>query len=203
MKRRVVSFALILFVAFLAGCYLPGAEYSEDLDLVYTNYDKNYNFDSKLTYSIPSKITKIDGDPTSAEYVKDIYAIPMLAQIEANMTKLGWTKVPLSSNPDLQLLPGAWTTTTVVGSYWGNYYCWYYYYYCGGGWYYPYPVYSSYSTGTMVMTLVDPNKEGADETKQVVWSGAINGILSSSYDVDRINVAIDQAFKQSQYLKTN
>lgn len=53
------------------------------------------------------------------------------------------------------------------------------------------------------MTMVDPNSESTDGNKHVVWTGAINGLLSGAYDVTRVTKGIDQAFKQSPYLKTN
>ena len=36
-----------------------------------------------------------------------------------------------------------------------------------------------------------------------VWTAAINGLLSGSYNTNRVNKAIDQAFSQSPYLQTN
>lgn len=189
----------------LWGCSLQGPEYTEELDLVYTNYDKGFDFVGKGTYSLPDKIVKITGEPASPpEYIKDIYGLPILAQIEANMTALGWTKVDVSASPDVQLLPAAWTTTSIVyGGYYGGYWCWYYPYYCGGGWYYPYYPVSSYTTGTLLMTMTSPNDESTDGSIRVVWTGAMNGLLQGTYDISRIKNGVDQSFKQSPYLKTN
>ena len=53
------------------------------------------------------------------------------------------------------------------------------------------------------MTMIDPNKESTDGSKQVVWTCAINGLLQGTYNVDRIKTGIDQAYTQSTYLKTN
>lgn len=36
-----------------------------------------------------------------------------------------------------------------------------------------------------------------------VWTAAINGLLSGSYNVNRVTKGVDQAFEQSPYLKTN
>lgn len=204
MKKNVIAIMLTAMLFALGGCYLEGPEYTEELDLVYTNYDPAYNFASKGTYAMPDKVVKVTGDPLAPpEYIKDIYGIPILAEIDANMAALGWTKVDVNATPDIQLLPAAWTTTTIVGGYWGGYYCWWYPYYCGGGWYYPYYPVSSYSTGTLLLTITDPNLEGTDGSLRNVWTGAMNGLLSGSYDIDRIKKGIDQAFTQSPYLKTN
>jgi hypothetical protein len=51
------------------------------------------------------------------------------------------------------------------------------------------------------MSLVADGDEYVEPAK--VWTGAANGLLSGAYDVTRVNNAIDQAFNQSPYLKTN
>lgn len=204
MRKKLIALLLVSAQFALWGCYLEGPEYTDELDIVLTNYDNTYDFAAKGTYSIPDKIVKITGDATAPpEYIKDVYGVPILNAIKAQMTALGWTEVDVNSNPDVQLMPGAWSTTTVVGGSWGGYYCWWYPYYCSGGWYYPYYVVSSYTTGTMVMTMVDPNLESTDGTKRVVWTTAMNGLMSGTYEIDRITAAINQSFAQSPYLKTN
>ncbi len=205
MNRKIYSVIAMMILAVLYGCYPAGPEYVEEIDIAYSNYDASYDFVSRGTYSLPDKIVKITGNVNgNPQYIKDVYATPILQVIDANMQALGWTKVGVNSNPDLQLLPAAWESTTVIyGGYWGNYWCWYYPYYCGGGWYYPYVPVSSYSTGTLVMTLVDPNRESTDDSKRVTWTGAINGLLTGTYDAARVKNGIDKVFKQSSYLKTN
>lgn len=206
MRKRLISTGLVTSLLFFWGCTLQGPEYTEELDLVVTSYDTKFDFKTPGTYAMPDKVVKITGDPTAPpEYVKDIYGIPMLATIDQNMADLGWTKVDVGADPDIQLMPAAWTTTTIVsGGYWGGYYCWWYPYYCGGGgWYYPYYPVSTYSTGTMLMTMTDAKHEGTDGGLPVVWTGTMNGLLSGTYEVDRVTKGINQAFKQSPYLKTN
>lgn len=204
MRKKLIVAILMVSQFALWGCYLEGPDYTEELDLVYTNHYSAYNFASKGTYSLPDKVVKITGDPLAPpEYIKDIYGLPILAQIDANMTALGWTKVDVAASPDVQILPAAWTTTTLVGGYWGGYWCWYYPYYCGGGWYYPYTPVTSYTTGTLVITMTDPAAESADDSKLVLWTGAVNGLLSGTYEIDRIKNGVDQMFAQSPYLKTN
>ena len=51
------------------------------------------------------------------------------------------------------------------------------------------------------MTLVADGDEYVQPTR--VWTAAANGLLSGSYEVSRVTKAIDQAFEQSSYLKTN
>jgi hypothetical protein len=197
MKRFFYYSVALLFL--MAGCYPDGAEYYEDTDVVYTNHNDKYDFNSKGTYSIPDKIVKITGelkDGEDPEFVKEPYNTQILQKIKSNMTALGYTKVTDPATADLVLFPAVWTNTTIT--YYYDYWCWYYPYYCGWGW--GYPTVSSYTTGTLLMTLVADGEEFVQSTN--VWTAAANGLLSGYYDVNRVNKAIDQAFKQSPYLNT-
>ena len=197
MKKH--AFYLIGIIFLMVSCYPEGPEYYEDLDLVYTNYTESFDFASQGTYAMPDKIVKITGnlqEGETPEFVKEPYNTQILNKIESNMTALGWTKAADPENADLALMPAVWTNTTVY--YWYDYWCWYYYYYCGWGYYYP--MVSSYTTGTLVMTLVASGDDYIEPA--LVWRAAVNGLLSGAYNVTRVNQAIDQAFKQSPYLNT-
>jgi hypothetical protein len=202
MKSKSIAVLATLIVV-LSGCYPQGPEYIDDLDVVITDYEDGYDFGSGTTYSLPTRIVKITGDMTDGddpEFIPDATATLILAQIEKNMTELGWQKVQVEADPDVLLTPAAWETTTIV--YYYDYWSWWY------GGYYPYwgyyPGYaSSYTTGTLLMRMIDPEVIGANGNPVAQWTGAINGILTYAYNANRINTAIDRAFDQSPYLKTN
>jgi hypothetical protein len=197
MKKNVLFFVGIIFL--MVSCYPDEPVSYSDYDLVYTNYTATFDFASKGTYAIPDKIVKITGalaEGQTPEYVKEPYNTQILNKIQNNMSALGWTKVDDPANADLALLPAVWTNTTIY--YWNDYWCWYYYYYCGWGYYYP--TVTSYTTGTFVMTLVAGGDNYVDPSS--VWTAALNGLVSGSYDITRVNNGIDQAFKQSPYLNT-
>jgi len=196
MKKNVLF--LFAVIVLMVSCYPGGAEYYDEMDIVYTQYDEKFDFKSKVTYAMPDTIVKITGNLLTGEqpeFVDKKYAEPMLKRINDNMKALGWTKVTDPTSADVVIFPAAWTNTTVY--YWYDYWCWYYYY-CGWGYYYP--SVSSYTTGTFVMTMIPKAQESIEPTG--VWDAAINGLLSGSYDVTRVNNAIDQAFEQSPYLNT-
>lgn len=198
MKKKIIFYLSIMLI--LGSCYPKGPEYYEDTDVVYTNFDDQYDFSSKGTYSMPDKIVKITGDlkdGADPEYVKEPFNTQMLNKIAANMSALNWTKTENPANADLVLFPAVWTNTTVY--YWYDYWCWYYPYYCGWGW--GYPSVSSYTTGTLLMTLVADGDDYIEPTR--VWTGVANGLLSGAYNTSRVEKAIDQAFDQSPYLKAN
>ncbi len=201
MKRKILVMAFIAGLMFIGGCYPGGAEYYEDTDIVYTNYVEKFDFKSKGTYSMPDKIVKITGnliEGEDPEFVKEPYNTQVLQRIENNMTELGYSKVDDPANADLVLFPAVWTNTEIY--YYYDYWCWYYPYYCGYGWGWYYPTYTTVTTGTLLMTLVSDDAQFVDKTN--VWTAAANGLMSGYGDVTRINKAIDQAFKQSPYLKT-
>lgn len=190
----------------ILGCYPSGPDYTEDLDVVYTNFDDEFDFQSRSTYAMPDKIVvdveiSNSGD-TTYEYMKDIYADPILARIETNMSAYGWTRVDVSANPNVLLTPAGIASTTYFYTYWYNW--WYGGYWGGWGWYYP-PYYSvsSYTTGSMIMVIADPNNDSPINRSPTAWIGAINGLLNYSGDIDRVFTGIDNAFAQSPYLKTN
>lgn len=196
--------SLIAIVFLLTQCYPEGPEYYEELDLVYSNYDPAYNFEAEQTYAIPDKIMLVDDDLVAGgdpNFVKEPYASQILDKIKLNMADNGWTLVDKDKNPDVLLAPvGVELTTTVYYGY-GGYWDWWY----GGwyGWYYPYPVTTSYSTGSLVVTMVDPNDLSPDDKMRAVWGFIVNGVLSSgSADfANRISKGVNQAFTQSPYLK--
>lgn len=197
--------ALILW-----GCYPAGPEYVEDLDVVYTTFDDKYDFAGQSTYAMPDKIVvdvEIDNGDTTYVYMKDVFAAPLLAAIEQEMTKYGWQKITptLANHPDLVITPAAIKSTTYFYSYW---YDWWYGGWYGGywGWYYPpYYTVSSYTTGSLIITMADLDKaeESPIGKSQSVWTAAANGLVTGSYDVNRATAAISKAFAQSPYLKTN
>jgi len=204
---RILTFScLIAFTGFLfSGCYPGGADYTNDYDVVYTNHSPTYDFASKGTYAMPDKIVvdvEIDRGDTTYIYMKDIYATPILQAIADNMTALGWTRVDISATPDVLLTPAGISSTTYFYSYWYDW--WYGGWYGGWGWYYPpYVTISSFTTGTLVMTIEDPNTDSPINASETSWVAAISGVLTGSYDINRILTGVDHAFDQSPYLKTN
>ena len=50
------------------------------------------------------------------------------------------------------------------------------------------------------MTLIASGDNYVDPTS--VWTAALNGLVSGSYNLTRVTDGINQAFKQSPYLNT-
>lgn len=203
---KKITWIIILSLS-VWGCYPAGPQFAEDLDAVYTTFDPDFDFKARNTYAMPDKIVtdvKIKNGDTTYVYMKDAFAQPIFQAIERNMTANGWTKITptLLNQPDMVLTPAATTSTTYFYSYW---YDWWYGGWYGGpwGWYYPpYYTVSSYTTGSLIMTMADPNIESPIRETKTAWVGAANGLYTGVYDVSRVTAAIDQAFAQSPYLNT-
>jgi hypothetical protein len=198
-------------VSVLNGCYPRGPEYYEDYDLVMTNYDPQYNFGAQKTYAIPDSIVKVTSEsienPDDVKYVSYLIADPLLDRIEKNMNERGYQKVSKDS-ADVILLPAAWEVTNVNVYYPWSYWGWYYPGYSPGwGWGYPYyptyPVTSSYKTGSLMIQWTDP--QNIEDLVNVDWICIFNGLLEggTASIVPRASTAIDQAFNQSPYIKSN
>ena len=193
--RKTIVYSLVLALAVvMASCYPGGIEYYEDTDIVFTSYEPDYDFMQQQTYSMPDSVVKITGDEDEPEFIDEPYNTMIINRIKANMETLGWDLVEDPEAADLVLFPASWTNTSIY--YWYDYWCWYYPWYCGWGWYYPGYV-SSYTTGTLVMTLIE-NEDAIEPYR--VWTAAINGLLSGSFNLNRVSKGIDQAFEQSPYL---
>ena len=204
----------ILSLFLISGCYPKGAEYVEELDLVYTNYDPQYDFAGKHTFAIPDSVIEITGqafeDPDGnhmPDFLPASSAQVIVNQIRQNMTSNGWQEVPKLSNPDVILLPSVSTTVNLYYYYDWWYWGWYYPgWYPGWGWYYPgyYPPYiTGYRSGSLFIQMIDHSSTATDGTIGVKWSCIINGLAEggASSINSRVQSSIDKAFAQSPYLK--
>lgn len=204
-KGHILFFVGAFFI--LSSCEKQESVSTSDLDLVATVYDKNTNFKTKKTYSIPDSVVIVSDDekPGTVEYLNTANATAILNAINNNMKLYNWQKVDKANNPDVILLPSVSTSTTFYYYYSWGYWGWYYPGYSPGwGWYYPGyypPTLGSYTTGTVFMQMTDPKAVEAEKVP-VIWNGVINGLVdNTAANTPRINAAIDQAFKQSPYLK--
>ena len=108
------------------------------------------------------------------------------------MNAYGWEEVAVGSDPDVVLLPVAFSSTTVNYYYPG--YNWGWYYPGGGyGWYYPGyypPVVTSYSTGTVLVQMMYPDGENEDGAIPIPWLMVLDGLFEGSTNsiVDRKHV---------------
>jgi hypothetical protein len=151
--------------------------------------------------------------------------------VRANMVALGYTEVATDENFDLGVnltIAAVENTEYYYYGWWYGYYGYYGWYY--GGWYpyygYPwYPVSYTYQKGTLLMELADGEsirtyREWAagktqDEIENAnpddvppidfVWQSLVSGVAGTekSYNQERMERGINEAFDQSPYLQKN
>jgi Domain of unknown function (DUF4136) len=194
MKNKHFALLGIALVSLLLSCYPHKNIYVDEYDIVGTAPDKQFDFSTHKTYALPDSIILVDGDAykNKKECIDQTTANLILGQIRMNLDAYGWVEKD-TSVADIILLPSVFKNTTIS----------YYYDYAYWGWYYPgyYPGYGwGYPGGAMTY------RKGIEAgSVPVVWTGLINGLLNTGSSTSSVNTRIkkniDQAFKQSEYLK--
>ena len=211
--KKILFFSALALLA--VACHKePNPQDHDSEYLVFTEPAKDVNFAEFQTFDIADSLLVI-GQSDKPQYSQSNNALALIQAYRTNMEKLGYIYTP--SNPDADLgiqLTYVIKTERYVQYYNGDPYWWLDYpgYWPSGywgnwtGWYYPYPVTYTYTTNALIAEMVDLTAvPAAGETKPltIVWSSYIGGPASSSIyaDVQRMRVAINQAFEQSPYLK--
>ena len=208
-------FIVLLIGCFaLSGCYPGDIDSISELDLAVTLFDEGADFSGNMTYALADTVMEIgDGNIALTGQFDDL----IIDKGRENMTDLGYTEISGFSGPapDVILLISKSSSTNVDAyqpypiwwDFWGYYPWWPVYGGIGPGWYPYYPwggtVVYSYTTGTLIVEMLDPNQLNMGETVPAIWAGAINGLLegSDSNIQGRIEENIDQLFNQSSYLR--
>ena len=201
MKVRLM---LIIFVgALVSACsWGPGAlEETRDQILTVARKGENANFTNYHTFAIADSISvvedgkkfRVDNDTTDL----------IVAQIVVNLNKYGYTQVVRAENPDL-LVDVSYikkTNTYMYPGYWDDWdwwwdsfdYPWY-------GWnpYYPYQMpqfISSYTTGSLIIEMVDVTNVASEQSVPVVWHGLVREILNGKHTQQELFASIDEVFE--------
>ena len=204
-RKRLSALMLALAVAVAGSGCTPGSEPESvtAFDTVTTLFDKNTDFAALHTFTVVDSVFHLV-DPGQSDNISRAYDTQVLTQIRTEMTNLGWTEIanPGPGNaPDVSLNVAATTAENIVGEYWPPYWG-YYPGYPGYGWGWGYSTIYNYTTGTLLMTMLDlKHPDPGTQTVPVVWTGALNGVLEAPGTVpERLQRGIDQAFDQSPYL---
>jgi hypothetical protein len=201
-------------LAVMASCYPGEITDVSELDTVATLYDNTYNFSANSTYWMPDSVYHLcevlpeEDRPDDCIELSRAFDDEMIGLVQTNMQNLGYTLVA-----DSTLAHDVRLVLLAVGTQKYSYYTYYpgwNPWYPGWGWYYP-PSWGavSYQTGTIFLPMVPTGQtqQVGDETGvPVVWSAAVNGVLNpsagSSVTSQRLADLFNQAFAQSQYLKS-
>ena len=196
----------------LTACFPDDITSAEELDTVTTLFAQQTDFGAIGTYVLVDSVVFIDADGEGGDDESDIshaFDDQVLAAIRSNMNAAGYTEVsgPAASTADIAVLATTTSSTTVgIGYDWWLYWGWYPYWPgYGPGWGVGYPPVSVtyvYTTGTLLLTMLDvKNADFTNKQIPVLWLGAVNGVLTGNAQVARVIEGIDQAFAQSPYLQ--
>jgi hypothetical protein len=206
----------ILFIsaAVLSMAACQKEPYTSDNDnsyLVYTSPGKDVNFTQYKTFDMTDSLLVI-GQGSKPKYVRNDAVKAILLDFRRNMEARGFVYTPDAEAADLGVqltyvikterfvqfysdpywwldYPGYWPS-----GYWGNW----------NGYYMPRPVTYTYTTNALLTDIVNLTGEQKEGTPlEILWTSYIGGPAGSTIqgDVTRMTEAIDQAFKQSEYLK--
>jgi hypothetical protein len=200
-RKFIQLYIILFFIGFclvLSSCY-PGNDISvSEADIVTTFRNESADFAAKQTYAMPDYVVYITDDDETPEN-NPVLDRQILSAIERNMEQAGFDLIEDPDQADVLVVPMVTRSTWVGGG------CNYWYY---DPWYgypgYCYPYYYTYETGTLFIIMVDPAHADNDSVEDALWTAAINGLLSSSFNAGsseaRINRDVNQAFIQSPYL---
>lgn len=204
----------------MGSCHPKGPEFVEELDLVITSYNPQFNFSSLKTYVLLDTVVHIRDRSNASSNVllrRDLDPF-IISQVINNLNQRGYTRLTDFADgqkPDVVVQVSALSTTN-VGAYtqyndWWDYWGWYpgwssFSPYMGDGWS-SYPIqttsYYSYETGTLRIDMIDlSSPDPTNKQVPIVWTAAFRGVLTgNAADLQsRLGPGISKAFQQSPYL---
>jgi len=174
--------------------------------VVSTNYDKDAAFSTYATFAIPTDtigfISNTNPNDTImvANSANDFYPRLVLQEVISNMNDRSYTRVDRTQNPDLGV--NVYIVRDLNVSQQVIYPNYYYPSYYGYGSYYSFPYVNTYAynTGALVVEIVDLKNITPDNKVKVIWSAQMGDVYSPVNLIEQSMDAIEQAFKQSNYL---
>jgi len=207
MKTKLLTFfALGMLVITSCSKYPPSSDrLLEDL-AIYTKYDVSVDFTKFKTYYMSDSIVYVSDKDSGMYYNSNVKSL--VDQIALNMKEIGYDRTYDAKNTDLYLgvsyIKNINVSVYYPGWYWG--YPGYYPpdYWGGGGYYYPYyPAYiTTYTTGTILMDMMDVKHPTTDNKIPVRWNAYIRGLLTGDHTTAEIEQSINQAFTQTKGFPT-
>ena len=197
---------LLFIVAALSStiCTVFNEDYDETVEqfvsVAYRSADTD--FSQFKTFVVADSILYVDSDKSVRK--KNNLTEEVKSAVTSELTSLGYSVAAAGQAPDMivDLAYLVSTTTTIYPGYWWGwdywwYYDWYYPSYYPFYPYYPYPMYpvaTSYSTGSLIIEIVDYANMSEGSNPPIVWHGLVRSILNSSHTSQERAQAIGQCF---------
>ena len=207
--KKILLIPAVIILAF--ACQKEPVTDGDNEYLVYTAPGKNVTFSSFSTFDLADSLLVI-GQSSKPEYSQSNNALALIQQVRTAMENAGYIYTPSNPDADLGIQMTFVVKTERYVQYYNDPYWWLDYpgYWSPGFWgdytgfYHPYPVSYTYSTNSLMVDMVNlTTPKTGTEALEVVWSAYIGGPagFGPNTDLDKMKVAINQAFAQSPYLK--
>ena len=205
--QSLLAVMLMSCSLFVVSCTTDYDLQVKDYDTALTLYNKSADFASYKYFLMPDTIMHILPAGGTDEISRKYDAV-VKQNVVSNFASRGYVRITdtLTNKADFVVVLTAYSSTYV-----GYYYDWWYYW----GWY-PYYPYSpgwgyyppggaaySYTTGTLVVSMVDPLQNDTTGKKVLpVWWGHITGLLGDTYSSSQTRIinALNALFTQSPYM---
>ncbi len=207
MKRLTTLLMMVAVVALTTVSCQKDPDFDELTSefVTYTDYDKSVDFSSFSTFYISNTIKVLSSKVVDWE---DENAQKIISAYANNMKERGYIQLGEDQKANADL--GIQLSYVENTYYFTNYYSPYYWYdWWWGDYYWPtwgpvYPSYAvtySYDIGSLLGEMIWIDR--TNEKLKQIWSLCVGGTMSGStrYDVQNAIKGINQAFKQSPYIK--
>ena len=208
--RNITTASLVLLCCvFVVSCTTDYNLSTSDYDTQITLYVPGVDFSSYKTYLMPDTIMHLVGEGDKDDISRKYDAL-IISNIESNFAARGYVKLSDTTVQKVDFVVALTAySSTYVGYYYDYWYYWGYYPPYGGYWgpgygYYP-PVTYSYTTGSLIISMIDPAKSDVVNKKiSPMWFGRISGLLGDTYSSTQTRIlnALNQTFAQSPYLES-
>jgi len=207
MKKSLFAIAVVFFAACNEG---PDLEKLVKSMVVQTSFARNINFSAYTTFFMPADTLGLLSNVNDDTIIVGEYAQGVTARIRSRISGNGFTAAGRDADPDLAVNAyvvdnsGVFQNVTYPNYLYG-YPGYFYPGYYGFGGFYNYPIVQSFSyqSGILVIELIDLKNRTPDNKLQVVWVANIGDVYTSTDPYAKVLEGIDQAFRQSPYLKRN
>ncbi|MBP3353662.1 MAG: DUF4136 domain-containing protein [Bacteroidales bacterium] len=207
MKRLTTLLMMVAVIALATVSCQKDPDFDELTSefVTYTDYDKSVDFSSFSTFYISNTIKVLSSKVGDWE---DENAQKIISAYANNMKDRGYIQLDEAEKANADL--GIQLSYVENTYYFTNYYSPYYWYdWWWGDYYWPtwgpvYPSYAvtySYDIGSLLGEMIWIDR--TNEKLKQIWSLCVGGTMSGStrYDVQNAIKGINQAFKQSPYIK--
>lgn len=178
--------------------------------VIYTQYDKNANFNKGNTFYIADSVLVIGNKDSGATYLNASEGNFIIDTYVNQMQSRGYTRV-MDKNTATYGLQVSYVESTYYylnsNAWWSDYpWYWtpsYWWPWMSGYWYHPYPFIYSYTAGSLITEMVDITSVTQQTTTakpSIIWNSYITDINTPSTNKNKLIKAIEQAYAQSPYI---